>query len=176
MVATNHYRGHCLSRSCLRGSSAMSRSTALSHPETFNITGCECPCQACYDNRVEVPWEASLAHTNVPIRECILGLLVNHADEACKSPEAAFNLLERVRKNMKGAKKSNPTYTVVATTGHVDIRDLGFAIAYSNGAHYGADDVPGASEKAREAIRDLGPGETFTGPGGRWSISRRAVP
>jgi hypothetical protein len=39
--------GHCGTRSCRRGSSAGSRSTAISMPETFRPSGCECTCSLC---------------------------------------------------------------------------------------------------------------------------------
>jgi hypothetical protein len=38
---------HCLSRDCLRGSSAGDRETVHNDPSTFNPTGCECVCAAC---------------------------------------------------------------------------------------------------------------------------------
>ena len=42
------YPTHCLSRSCLRGSSAGDRYTALADLSTVTPAGCECNCAACY--------------------------------------------------------------------------------------------------------------------------------
>lgn len=39
--------GHCLSRSCLRGSSAGDKQTAERRPDLFESTGCECCCDVC---------------------------------------------------------------------------------------------------------------------------------
>lgn len=42
---------HCYSRSCLRGSAAGDRTTALLDPTTFTAAGCECACAGCAGGR-----------------------------------------------------------------------------------------------------------------------------
>jgi hypothetical protein len=40
---------HCFSRSCLRGSQAGDRATAMKNPFLFSPMGCECSCGACIE-------------------------------------------------------------------------------------------------------------------------------
>lgn len=55
---------HCYSRSCLRGSSAADRTTALHDPSTFNESGCECECEPCHELPQEGERDVYMVHVN----------------------------------------------------------------------------------------------------------------